>query len=111
MKYSFAKELITPDWPTRMSGFASRTSKSVGVYDDLYTRTLMIDDGEKRILIITLDICMIERGFLMRSRIIEERLGLMGRYNDPRTHSCRPCVSAHRNHAIVCDDTIKFRSF
>ena len=30
MKYSFAKELITPDWPTRMSGFASRTSKSVG---------------------------------------------------------------------------------
>ena len=80
MKYSFAKELITPGWPTRMSGFASRTSKSEGLYDDLYARTLMIDDGDRRILIITLDICMIERGFVNGVKaIIEELFGINGK--------------------------------
>ncbi|HHZ14029.1 MAG: neutral/alkaline non-lysosomal ceramidase N-terminal domain-containing protein [Caldicoprobacterales bacterium] len=116
MKYSFAKELITPDWPTRMSGFASRTSKSVGVYDDLYTRTLMIDDGEKRILIITLDICMIERGFVNEVKgIIEERFGINGKdimIHTVHTHAGPVSSLAYRESCHeVYDDTIKFREF
>jgi hypothetical protein len=77
MKFSFHKEIITPGWPMRMAGYGSRVKPFTGVYDDLYVMALLLDDGKKKALIITIDVCMIDRIFSSGiKKLVEERYGL-----------------------------------
>jgi len=71
MKFSVAKEIITPDWPMRMAGYGSRVKPNEGVYDQLYTMALLLDDGNNKVLIVTIDVCMIDRGY---SYEVKERI-------------------------------------
>ncbi len=71
MKFSIAKEIITPGWPMRMAGYGSRVKPNEGVYDQLYTMALLLDDGCRKVLFVTIDVCMIDRGF---SSEIKERI-------------------------------------
>ena len=63
MRFSFHREIVTPGWPMRMAGYGSRVKPFTGVYDDLYVMALLLDDGKKKALIITIDVCMIDRIF------------------------------------------------
>lgn len=57
MRFGIAKDLITPDRTTYMSGYASYFDRPfLGIHDDLYVRALSVDDGHKRLLLITLDL-------------------------------------------------------
>ena len=114
MRYSFSKEPITPDWPVRMAGYSSRTSKSTGVYDELYTRSLVLDDGERKVLIISIDICMIDSSFVSKIKeIIEKRFGFKSKDIIIHTiHTHAGPVSMLRNNMPsqeVIDDTFRFR--
>lgn len=52
-----ARIKITPATPIRMSGYASRTSESLGVIQDLYAKALALKDAQgQRVVIVTMDL-------------------------------------------------------
>lgn len=57
MKFGVAKELITPDRLTRMGGYGTYFGKYFsGIHDDLYARALLLDDGRKQIVLVSVDL-------------------------------------------------------
>lgn len=50
---------ITPPIGTWLTGFASRTKPSDGIWDELYVKVLILDDGKQSIAIACLDLCYI----------------------------------------------------
>jgi neutral ceramidase len=60
-----------------MAGYGSRVKPFAGVYDELYAMALMLDDGKKKVLIITFDVCMIDRTFSSGiKKLVKEKYGL-----------------------------------
>lgn len=51
-------EITPPAEGTYLQGYAARTSPSVGVFDPLYARALVLDDGKKRMALVALDLCV-----------------------------------------------------
>lgn len=47
---------ITPDWPVMLAGFGQRTQPSDGVLDRIFVKALFLDDGNRRLLLITADL-------------------------------------------------------
>ncbi len=56
LKAGAASVCITPPVGVDLCGFAGRDSGSVGVHDDLYAKALVLDDGKKRVAIVTADL-------------------------------------------------------
>lgn len=63
MKFSIAKEVITPDKHVFLSGFEVRTQKNTGVYDDIYAKVVLLQ-ANKTIVLITLDVTTGDRSFV-----------------------------------------------
>ena len=77
MRFSIAKESITPDWSTLMGGYSARKLRSTGVQDEIYARALMLDDKRGKVLIISLEIVFVMRDFASKvKKKIEEKYGL-----------------------------------
>lgn len=77
MRFSIAKESITPDWPTFLGGYSARTLRSTGVRDEIYARALMLDDNKSKVLIISLEIVFVMRDFVSNiKKMIKEQYGL-----------------------------------
>ncbi len=51
-----ARSVINPPVGVDLSGYASRTSGSIGIHDDLYAKALVISDGISKAAIVTLDL-------------------------------------------------------
>lgn len=62
MKTGFAKLCITPPLETPIVGYYHERLAE-GVLDDLYVRATAFDDGEKRSVIITLDLCILPKDY------------------------------------------------
>lgn len=58
MKTGFARLCITPPMGVNLFGYYE-TRHAKGVLDDLYVTALALDDGEKRALILAVDVCML----------------------------------------------------
>jgi hypothetical protein len=73
-----AKVTITPEQPMWMSGYASRDRPAEGKLHDLWAKALALDDGEgHRAVLVTMDLCGIDRGLSQRvCKRIEEKHGL-----------------------------------
>lgn len=57
MQFGIAKEIITPDVLTHMGGYGSRYGKFFqGIHDDLYVKVLLLDDGNTKVILISLDL-------------------------------------------------------
>lgn len=56
-----AKTVITPPIGYRMGQWGLRQGRSKGVYRDLYARSLVLDDGENRLAIVSLEVCGIPK--------------------------------------------------
>ena len=76
MKTGFAKKCITPPVGTPISGYyEKRTVK--GVLDDLYAACVSFDDGERRALIISVEICELSCKQTDKMRaLISEKTGI-----------------------------------
>ncbi len=62
MKTGFSKICITPPLGTPIHGyFKARYTK--GVLDDLFVRAVAFDDGEKKAVIVALDLCLLTKDF------------------------------------------------
>lgn len=47
---------VTPDWPVMLAGFGQRTQPSDGVLDRIFVKALFLDDGDRRLMLITADL-------------------------------------------------------
>jgi hypothetical protein len=58
MRFAVAKEIISPPLKTYLAGYEAVYGQHFqGIHDDLYVRTLWIDDGQKKVVLLTLDLC------------------------------------------------------
>ena len=55
IKVGVGKTEITPTEPMRLYGYAARTEPSIGIYDALYCRTVVFDDGATQAVVVSLD--------------------------------------------------------
>lgn len=62
MKVGFSRVHITPPYGTPIGGYF-RPRRVKGVLDDLYARAVAFDDGEKRAVVIALDLIDLEQRF------------------------------------------------
>ena len=58
MKTGYSKICITPPLNTVICGYYEKR-KSKGVLDDLYATAVAFDDGERRALILAVDVCLL----------------------------------------------------
>lgn len=66
-KAGVARAVITPDQPMWMSGYAVRTKPSEGKLHDLWAKALALEDARgRRAIVVTLDLCGIDRDFMTR---------------------------------------------
>lgn len=65
--------VITPPIPCEMGGYAARTGPAEGVHDDLYVRSLVLEDGGTRLGLITCDLLNLDRALVeqVRKRVSE----------------------------------------
>lgn len=90
-KAGVAKVAITPREPMWMAGYSARNRPSEGVEHDLWAKSLVIDDGQgQRVVLVTLDICGIDRAL---SVAIRDRL--QEKYGFDRAHVALACSHTH----------------
>src|SRR5215213_8029306 len=78
-KAGVARVKITPERPMWMSGYGGRTKPAdPEPINDLWAKALALDDGKgRRVLIVTLDLCGIDRDLSLRVRSqIKEKYGV-----------------------------------
>jgi len=96
MRAGFGLECITPDRPIWMAGYGSRDHRSEGVYQDLWAKALVLDDGETTLALVTADLIGLDPALVAAVRTgVQERLGLAPErlmLNCSHTH-CGPNVS------------------
>lgn len=78
MRFGISKELITPDYPTHMIGYAEYYRKYYqSVHDDLFVRCFLLDDGNKTALMISFDLLFHDFEFTEKVReYAAEKYGL-----------------------------------
>jgi len=57
----FGKAMITPEMKVWMAGFDPGQRRSVGVHDDLYARALVLEQGEEKLALVSLDLIGLNR--------------------------------------------------
>jgi hypothetical protein len=77
-KAGVAKVVITPREPTWMAGYSARTRPAQGKLHDLWAKAIAIEDHDAhRAVLVTLDLCGIDRAFSLEVRKqIEDRAKL-----------------------------------
>lgn len=63
-KAGFARVEITPKVPAYLAGYAMRNKPSEAVHDPLFLRTVVIDDGDTQIAIVSNDLCLIDNDLI-----------------------------------------------
>lgn len=79
MKAGVAKVNITPPVGTDLAGYGGREKGSRGIADSLYSKSLVLGDGEKSIAIVTNDLIGLDEKSTNKIRkIAEEKTGIKG---------------------------------
>ncbi len=76
LKAGTSQIVITPPIGTYMAGYVFRTGKSLGVHDEIYAKTLVLDDGKEKIVIVSLDLIGLDRNTVLKIREEVEKLGI-----------------------------------
>ena len=78
LKAGIAKVNITPFVGVELGGYGARINPSQGIYDDLFSKALILDDGEKRIAIITNDLLAFDHEFIVEvGELIQNQIGIV----------------------------------
>ncbi len=69
MRFGVAKEMITPDFPMFMIGYAEYYKKTYrGVHDDLFVRCLLLDDGKRKAVLLAYDLLFHDHSLAQKVR-------------------------------------------
>ena len=75
LKIGYAQEIITPPAGVGLAGYMNKRP-NVGMYDDLYVKTVIIDNGKVRCGIVSFDLCSVFNALLEKlEKEITERFG------------------------------------
>lgn len=75
-KVGVSSSTMTPPVGIPMAGFGARTEVSQGVHDDLYAKVLLIERGETRVALVTLDLIGLDRAKSSElRRIVGKQIG------------------------------------
>lgn len=78
LEFGFAKRVITPDLregPVFMAGFGN-DRRATGVHDDLWARAMAVSDGEKRVVVVAVDLIGVFLADVQEARAsLRERAG------------------------------------
>jgi hypothetical protein len=90
-KAGTARVAITPSQPMWMAGYAARTKPSEGAIHDLWAKALAMEDPNgQRVVLVTLDVCGIDRELSLRIRdALKARRGI------GRQHIVLACSHTH----------------
>ncbi|MDP6777575.1 MAG: neutral/alkaline non-lysosomal ceramidase N-terminal domain-containing protein, partial [Candidatus Latescibacteria bacterium] len=90
LQAGMAKTVITPPVGTQLAGYAGRTDPSTGVFDDLYAKALVLDDGENRLALVVCDLIGFGREMVAEIReAVTEQTGI------PAEHTMITCTHTH----------------
>jgi len=85
-----AEVVITPPVGVWMTGFAARPSEAQGIHDDLMAKALVLDDGAKRVALVTADLLGLDFDLLTRlKQLIQRKAGIAPEdvlFNASHTH-------------------------
>ncbi len=59
---------ITPPPGVWMSGYAGRPTGAVGIHDELYARALALDNGQRRVVLLAMDLIALDEDLVKRIR-------------------------------------------
>ncbi len=90
LQAGLAKVVITPPVGTQLSGYAGRTDPSTGVFDDLYAKALVLDDGARRLALVVCDLI----GF-GRDMVAEIREAVTDQAGIQAEHTMIACTHTH----------------
>ena len=62
MKAGFSKVSINPPYGSPIVGYYEERFVK-GIHDDLFARAIAFDDGEKKAVVITVDVCLLEQKY------------------------------------------------
>lgn len=100
LKAGVAEVTITPPVGTSLCGFGNRKGPAETVYDDLFARALVMDDGRTRLAIVTSDLISFATDLVQRLRnLVERDAGVPGEgllLNGSHSHS-GPTVMSFRS--------------
>jgi Neutral/alkaline non-lysosomal ceramidase, N-terminal len=86
-----AETVITPPLGIDLTGFGGRPGPATGVHSDLYARALVLELGDERLAMVSLDILGLDLDLVRRTRgLIAEATGIPGErvlLNSSHTHS------------------------
>lgn len=95
MRFGVAKEIITPEKPIRLACSGVFDKNYVGVHDDVYVRTLILDDKNEKIVLISYDL-------LFHSRDLNEALEKYAhkKYGIKHSNVVVSCTHSHMSPAV-----------
>jgi len=96
MPFGVARELITPPVKTHMGGYGSLYGRYfTGIHDDLYVKTLVLDDGGRKAVLMSLDL-------LFHDFELTEHLGdyILERYGVPKSNLVLSYTHTHAGPAV-----------
>ncbi len=73
LKAGVAEVNVTPPIGMSLCGFGNRAGPAETVYDDLFARALVLDDGRTRLAIVTSDLISFAPDLVQRIRILVGR--------------------------------------
>jgi len=80
IKAGIDRAIITPETGMYLVGYGDRGGGAEGVHDDLTATTLVLDDGNAKVVISALDLLFLHRETVLRIREgIRDKLGIPGR--------------------------------
>src|SRR5689334_1667981 len=98
LKAGAARVTITPPNGFPFSAWGLRTGVAVGVHDPLLAQATVLDDGERQLAIVTVDLCNTSRSFTDDVRVrVQALTGISPEavlINASHTHSGPPGVPA-----------------
>jgi len=68
LQAGFGKVRVTPPAGSPLAGFAAREGVSTGTHDELFSRTLVFDNGSSAVAIVSLDVLAVSSEFVVRLR-------------------------------------------
>lgn len=98
MQIGVASQVITPPLGSQMAGFDARKGVSDGVHDDLHAHAMILESGETRIALVSIEVIAVSADFSRRVRSrIETSIGIpAGHILLSATHThCGPVTLHH----------------
>lgn len=81
IKAGVSKLCISPAVGSELAGYAARKGRAIGIHDDLYVRSLVVESGAQAAALVSVEVLALAEDFVQSCReAIERRVGIPARH-------------------------------